>query len=567
MRISRKQQTAAVLPLCGLLLFSGCASSPQPRLSADAQAGALSHFSLGLLAEAEGDSAAAFRHFESAIRLDPDATLLYVPAAALALALERTDEAVRLTRELIKRRPGEPDPQLLLARIYEGTGQPDRAEQLFRSVIRNFPGHADAPVLLARFYLSQERGGEALDVIQAASGNQPANDELLHLLGTLYIEKARTAKTPEEARETVLQGIGFLRQSITLAPDDPYRRQQLAFALLAVQKPEEAETVLLEAAGPSAGAIPLRMALGSLYLQAERYGKAYELFESVQRELPEEHWLDEPAFFLQLLIAAQKSGHPEEAAAVLLFTHENRPELFNQYLAALLTPPSPVSAGEMADLLNAVHALNPGAIEVLYYLMALEAERKEYEAALAAARLFEASVRGTEDAALLSGLFYYQYASLHERAGDLDAAEELFYKAIETGNETVAAAAQNYIAYMWAERGEKLETGLELIGKALAVEPENGAYLDTLGWIYYMQGRYTEALEKLKEALHFAADDPVILEHLGDTYMKLGDREAAVRHWKKALELDPAARRLLLRIEEAKAAEPQPKSECCGMTP
>jgi len=555
MRISRKQQTAAVLPLCGLLLFSGCASSPQPRLSADAQAGALSHFSLGLLAEAEGDSAAAFRHIESAIRLDPDATLLYVPAAALAFALERTDEAVRLTRELIKRRPGDPDPQLLLARIYEGTGQPDQAERLFRTVIRDFPGHADAPVLLARFYLSRDRFDEALNVIQAAAENQPANDELFHLLGTLYMDKAREAKTPEETQETLLKGIGFLRQSVLLAPENPYRRQQLAFALLSARQPEEAEKILLEASASSLSEIPLRMALGSLYLQAEQYGKAYDLLESVQRELPEKYWLDDPAFLLQLLIAAQKSGRPEEAADVLLFTYENRPELLHHYLAALLTPPSAISAGDTIDLLNAFHDRNPAAIEALYYLMALQAERKEYEAAIATARKLEAAVQGTENAEMLNGLFYYQYASLHERTGALDTAEELFYKAIETGDDTVTAAAQNYIAYMWAERGEKLGTGLELIRKALAVEPENGAYLDTLGWIYYMQGHYTQALEKLKEALRFVEDDPVIREHLGDTYMKLGDREAAVRHWEKALELDPDAHRLILRIEEASQPE------------
>jgi tetratricopeptide (TPR) repeat protein len=181
--------------------------------------------------------------------------------------------------------------------------------------------------------------------------------------------------------------------------------------------------------------------------------------------------------------------------------------------------------------------------------MVLQAKQKEYVKAIETARQFEALAQKSGATNLLSGQFYYQYASLYERAGQLETAEEMFFKVIETGDETVKAAAQNYIAYMWAERGEKLDMGLKLIQKALAVDPENGAFLDTLGWIYYMQGRYDAALNELKKASVFVGDDPSVWEHLGDTYLKLGNLDEASKHWKKALELDPGSKRLIERLE------------------
>ncbi len=82
------------------------------------------------------------------------------------------------------------------------------------------------------------------------------------------------------------------------------------------------------------------------------------------------------------------------------------------------------------------------------------------------------------------------------------------------------AEAYNYIGYMYAERGTNLTEALELVQHALALEPENGYFIDSLGWVYYQQGRYPEALRELQRAADRAKDDPVIFDHLGDAYLK-----------------------------------------------
>jgi len=652
MRISRKVRIVDALLLGGLLLFSGCASSSKPQLSADAQAGALSHFSLGLLAEAGGDSAAAFEHLEAAIRLDPGEEKIYAPAVATALKLERTNDAVRLAQKLVKHHPGTAEPKLLLARVYALTGNPDQAEALFHSVRMDFPDNPAAPVFLARFYLSQERRADALENLRTAVSTQSNNAELLHLLGTLCIDSARDKGDSSGAKATIQEGITFLQQALQLVPQDPLRWQQLGFALLAVKQPDEALTAFQEARryAPSdlmlarqmfdlliqmkrydeameacdrladeTGTDPeswlqylaekmpedehvrltghlenqirnlpqapvfyyaqlgslyigahknqeaeavlrkalehypgdnrLRIVLGYLHLQQERFDEAYTTLERVRTESPEAEWSGNPFFLFNFLVSAQKSGHLEQAAETLASTYTNHPVVLNQYMLSLLTDRSPVSAKSAMELLNVFHTLSPEAAEALYYLMMLQAEQKDYEKAIETARQFEALVQKRGDTNLLSGQFYYQYAALYERTGQLEAAEKLFFKAIDLGEETLTAASRNYIAYMWAERGEKLEMGLALIQKALATDPENGAFLDTLGWIYYMQGRYAEALNELQKASTFVADDPSVWEHLGDTWLKLGNRDEASKHWKKALELAPESQQLIERLK------------------
>jgi len=83
----------------------------------------------------------------------------------------------------------------------------------------------------------------------------------------------------------------------------------------------------------------------------------------------------------------------------------------------------------------------------------------------------------------------------------------------------------------------------------LEKEPQNAAFIDSLGWVYYQQGRYEEALEKLKEAAS-KMDDPVIFDHVGDAYYKLNDKENALKYYEKALEMDPEKEEIKEKIKK-----------------
>jgi len=97
------------------------------------------------------------------------------------------------------------------------------------------------------------------------------------------------------------------------------------------------------------------------------------------------------------------------------------------------------------------------------------------------------------------------------------------------------AAVLNYYGYMLADRGIRLEEAAAMIQRAVTQEPNNGAYLDSLGWVYFKQNKLAEAEESLRKALARSSHDPTIIGHLGDVYMKLGQTERAAEFWERAL--------------------------------
>lgn len=158
-------------------------------------------------------------------------------------------------------------------------------------------------------------------------------------------------------------------------------------------------------------------------------------------------------------------------------------------------------------------------------------------------------------------MLYFRFAAAHERAGQFDKAEPLFRKALdlieqsdsEAENPGFKATVLNYIAYMWIERGEKLEEAGKFALEAAALDPESGAIADTLGWFHFQKGNYPRALVELKKAERLIEEpDPVILDHLGQTLAKLNEKEFAADYFAKALELDPENEKIKERLEAVK---------------
>lgn len=121
----------------------------------------------------------------------------------------------------------------------------------------------------------------------------------------------------------------------------------------------------------------------------------------------------------------------------------------------------------------------------------------------------------------------------------------------------------NYLGYSWAERGENLEEAFRLIEKAVALAPNSGAIIDSLGWAHYQLGRYDEALPHLEKAASLEPGDPTITDHLGDVYMKLGRALEAEFQWRRALELKPSAA-LREAIEKKLPVPPPPAPKTPG---
>lgn len=127
----------------------------------------------------------------------------------------------------------------------------------------------------------------------------------------------------------------------------------------------------------------------------------------------------------------------------------------------------------------------------------------------------------------------FQRGAGYERQKKYELAEETFRKVLAMDPQN--AAALNYLGYMLADRSARLEEALTLIKKAVALDPTNGAYLDSLGWAYFKLGKYDLAEENLTKASQRIQTDPTVQDHLGDLYQKTGRLKLAAMHWERAL--------------------------------
>ena len=123
--------------------------------------------------------------------------------------------------------------------------------------------------------------------------------------------------------------------------------------------------------------------------------------------------------------------------------------------------------------------------------------------------------------------------TLYDREKMHDQAEVQFRKALAIDPQN--AAVLNYLGYMLADLGQKLPEALTMIRKAVELDPQNGAYLDSLGWVYYKSGQYPMAEENLRKANERINTDPTVHDHLGEVYEKTGKLKMAVAQWERSM--------------------------------
>jgi tetratricopeptide (TPR) repeat protein len=144
---------------------------------------------------------------------------------------------------------------------------------------------------------------------------------------------------------------------------------------------------------------------------------------------------------------------------------------------------------------------------------------------------------------------------LADRQKHYEPAEQFFRQALEV--DPNSSMTMNYLGYMMADKGIKLTEALSLIRKAVELEPMNGAYLDSLGWVYFKLGQYELAEENLRQAVERDQTDPTVHDHLGDLYEKTGRIRLAAAQWE--LSLSESAKSLAADVEPGDVAKVQHK--------
>jgi tetratricopeptide (TPR) repeat protein len=127
----------------------------------------------------------------------------------------------------------------------------------------------------------------------------------------------------------------------------------------------------------------------------------------------------------------------------------------------------------------------------------------------------------------------FMRGAMYEKMKKYDAAEGEFRKVLDQDPKN--AAALNYLGYMLADRNVRLTDALKYIQTAVDMEPNNPAYLDSLGWAYFRTGDLAKAEEYLRRAVEGFSKDPTVHDHLADVYAKQGNFKDAITHWQLSL--------------------------------
>jgi len=230
---------------------------------------------------------------------------------------------------------------------------------------------------------------------------------------------------------------------------------------------------------------------------------------------------------------------------LLLAQRYNPEDLQAHYLLALIYSTEKEydkAAAEYEIILKAFSDADPDNIEIYGYLGQLYYSQKKYKQAIS--QFEKILILEPKNADVM-----YLLGSLYLEVDNSKSAMQHLKNSIVIDPDHDGSL--NTLAYLYAEEKQNLDEAEKLVGRALKISPDNGAYLDSLGWVYYQKGKYKKALDVLRKA-DDSLSDPVIYDHLGDVYLKLNQVENALKYWGLSLELLPNQKKILKKVNEIK---------------
>jgi tetratricopeptide (TPR) repeat protein len=506
----------------------------------------------------------------------------------LKLAIEQYEEIVKLD-------PRSMDDHMMLGRLYQADNQLQKAEAEEKTAVKLAPDSEDAVLALAMLYNEQGDSTKAAQTLAAVPENN-RSAKLYSLMGATYDQQKDYTKAIDAYQHAIaldrdnLDAIRGLADSLLNSGQTDKALQQ--YKVIADANPEDARTYIRMAEiyrkqGKLDVAIQnlkkasslvkdderISYELAEIYQAQGRYDDATQQLQTLLKSSEKadnkysQEEQDNRAIFLERLGSVYRDNNNEQAALdtfqkMLALGDDNAKrgyqEIIDTYRQAKqwqkatdaakeATQKMPkdhdlqmVYAGQLADsgqpdaALQQVKSLlngSPDDREVYINLATMYSRLKRWpEAEAALDKAAQLSTKQEDKDAV-----EFLRASGYERQKKYAEAETLFRKILSSSPDN--AAVLNYLGYMMADHGEKLDEAFGMIKKAVDLEPANGAYLDSLGWAYYKLGKYDLAEDNLiKAAQHLMGADPTVQEHLGDLYQKTGRLKLAAAHWERAVD-------------------------------
>ncbi len=448
-----------------------------------------------------------------ALMNQPESEYAIVLAKSL-LYQGHTREALHAYQEALERDPSNSELRINYAEALIFSGKYDEAIEILRRILAEQPRNLEALRLTAQAHRRAGRRAEAIETLKRAlAGSAPGESlNLRFVLAQTYEEVGQVDEaiaTYEEVLKTLMAADGTV----------PERHQ------------EAVEMVLTH--------------MAFAYRRAGRREDVFRVVERMRRLLGEKN----PRADLLLVETFREERNFEAMLAQAQQAAQRYPE---ERRFRLLQAQALGRLGRVEEAVRLLDGLLTGLgedIEVLSTKALVLSDVERYAEAEAVVQ--EALRRDPHNNGLL-----IQLSVIQERLGRFAEAEATLRQVLERDADN--ATALNNLGYYLAERGERLEEALELIRRAVNIEPTNGAFLDSLGWVYFQLGNLDEAERYLEQAVLYEPHDATIHEHLGDLHHRRGRLDHALQAYERALQLATESRereRVQQKLEKVRQAK------------
>ncbi len=505
---------------------------------------------------------------------------------------ETVNRAIEQFAEINRLDPSDTESALWLARLYRLKNEHDKAEEVLRNILKTDPENEAAVEQLTQLLMDGGKSQEAVSLLEGITAHSPS-PVLLDLLGDAYTQTHELAKAEQSYRkaaeldpselshqrglgQTLLveekypEALAVYQKISDVMPDDSDVYLQIAKIYRELHQLDKAEENLVKARQYAPGSPEVMYNEAMVYQAQGRYEDAIRVLSDAvtgikgQSPTPPSRRRSLAILYQQLgqlyrdtqnypaaIYTFEELGHLGEeedrrARIIIMDTYraaKNLPKALETGKEALAKYPADPAIRTSQALLLGEDGQTDAAARILkaqlhgdtgdrdtYLNIAQVYERgrryKEAEEAAHAAEVLPGQARENE-------MVWFLLGAIYERQKFFDKAEDQFKKVLSVNPKN--AQVLNYYGYMLGDLGIRLDEAEALVQRALKEDPFNGAYLDSLGWIYFKENKLGASESTLRKALERERHDATIHSHLGDLYAKTGRTDLAGAEWEKSL--------------------------------
>lgn len=533
------------LLLIGMVVILNARSGvTSPIQSAEGAASAEYHFSLAQAYAFDGETDRAIEEYKLALFFDPKAVIIYTRLAAEYVKKGLISAAIETCRDALSRDSRNIEARLLLAGLYSASRDGKAALSEYNHVLKLAPEHEEAAIYKAQLLFEQGKGNQAIQSLKQFIHKNPDSALAWYDLGRIYhqIDRFRdaviayrkaTAIKPSFSQAAL--ALGFLyeeKRQISKAisiykvlfddTQDFAAANRLALLYLKDGKYDTAIPYLeaLEEADPED--LGIQVKLGLVFMELRQYDKAVHIFKAILVKNPD---ADRIHYYLGTLFEETKKI---KLAVEQFRSIQSTSQLYGDAIlhsVFLLKQSGELDAAK--SLLKEAIGKAPRTPGFYLFQANLEEELKDFKSARHI--LEKASEDFPEDERI-----HYYLGNIYDRQGEIDKSLREMEKILSLNPKNVDAL--NYLGYTWTLHGMRLDDAEKVLRRALTLSPKNGYIQDSWGWYLFVRGKNREAIVELEKAAKLKPDEPTILEHLGDAYLKSNLRQKALAEYLQAVQ-------------------------------